>query len=69
MKGLPQGDALCPRLFTLCLNPVAWRLRAHLSNHGVHSLPGRRGAETKDRQVRSYSSTQRPLSIHYQRQF
>ena len=28
MKGLSQGDALCPRLFTLCLNPVAWRLRA-----------------------------------------
>ena len=28
MKGLPQGDSLCPRLFTLCLNPVAWRLRA-----------------------------------------
>ena len=28
MKGLYQGDALCPRLFTLCLNPVAWRLRA-----------------------------------------
>ena len=28
MQGLPQGDALCPRLFTLCLNPVAWRLRA-----------------------------------------
>ena len=28
MKGLPQGDALCPRLLTLCLNPVAWRLRA-----------------------------------------
>ena len=26
MKGLPQGDSLCPRLFTL--NPVAWRLRA-----------------------------------------
>ena len=26
IKGLPQGDALCPRLFTLCLNPVAWRL-------------------------------------------
>ena len=24
IKGLPQGDALCPRLFTLCLNPVAW---------------------------------------------
>ena len=22
-KGLPQGDALCPQLFTLCLNPVA----------------------------------------------
>ena len=28
MKGLPQGNALCPRLFTLCLNPVAWCLRA-----------------------------------------
>ena len=27
-KGLPQGDALCPRLFTLCLNPVAWLLSA-----------------------------------------
>ena len=26
-KGLPQGDVLCPRLFTLCLNPVAWKLR------------------------------------------
>ena len=25
---LPQGDALCPRLFTLCLNPVAWMLKA-----------------------------------------
>ena len=25
-KGLPQGDALCPRLFTLCLNPIAWKL-------------------------------------------
>ena len=21
-KGLPQGDALCPRLFTICLSPV-----------------------------------------------
>ena len=27
-KGLPQGDALCPRLFTLCLNPVSWKLKA-----------------------------------------
>ena len=27
-RGLPQGDSLCPRLFTLCLNPVAWMLRA-----------------------------------------
>lgn len=25
-RGLPQGDALCPRLFTLSLNPVAWKL-------------------------------------------
>ena len=25
---LPQGDTLCPRLFTSCLNPVAWMLRA-----------------------------------------
>ena len=25
-RGLLQGDALCPCLFTLCLNPVAWRL-------------------------------------------
>ena len=25
-RGLPQGDALCPRLFTLCINPVAWKL-------------------------------------------
>ena len=27
-KGLPQGDALCPRLFTPCLNTVAWKLKA-----------------------------------------
>ena len=27
-KGLPQGDALCPRLFTVCLNPVAWKISA-----------------------------------------
>ena len=26
-RGLPQGDALCPKLFTLCLNPIAWKLR------------------------------------------
>ena len=25
-RGLLQGDALCPRLFTLCVNPVAWKL-------------------------------------------
>ena len=28
MKGLPQGNALCPRLFTLWLNLAAWCLRA-----------------------------------------
>ena len=27
-KGLPQGDALCPRLFTVCLNPIAWKMSA-----------------------------------------
>ena len=27
-KGLPQGDALCPRLFTMCINPIAWNLKA-----------------------------------------
>ena len=26
LKGLPQGDALCPRLFTVCLNPIAWKV-------------------------------------------
>ena len=26
-KGLPQGDALCPMLFILCLNPIAWKVR------------------------------------------
>ena len=25
-RGLPKGDGLCPRLFTLCINPVAWKL-------------------------------------------
>ena len=27
-KRLPQGDALCPMLFILCLNPIAWKVRA-----------------------------------------
>ena len=27
-KGLPQGDSLCPTLFTLCLNPSACKLQA-----------------------------------------
>ena len=27
-KGLLQGDALCPMLFILCLNPIAWKVRA-----------------------------------------
>ena len=28
LKGLPQDDALCPRLFTVCLNPIAWKISA-----------------------------------------
>ena len=27
-RGLPQGDSLCPRLFAICLNPIAWSLKA-----------------------------------------
>ena len=27
-RGLPRGDSLCARLFTLCINPVAWKLKA-----------------------------------------
>ena len=27
-QGLPKGDALCSRLFTICLNPVAQKIRA-----------------------------------------
>ena len=27
-KGLPRGDALWPRLFTVCLNPIAWKISA-----------------------------------------
>ena len=27
-RGLPQGDSLCPRLFTICLNPISWKLAA-----------------------------------------
>ena len=28
LKGLPQGDALRPRLFTVCLNPIARKISA-----------------------------------------
>ena len=27
-RGLLQGDVLCPKLFTLCMNPIAWKLQA-----------------------------------------
>ena len=26
-RSLPQGDSLCPRLITSCLNPIAWALK------------------------------------------
>ena len=26
VKGLPQGDTLCTRLFTVCLNPIALKI-------------------------------------------
>ena len=26
-KALLQGDSLCPRLFTIYLNPLAWKIR------------------------------------------
>ena len=29
LKGLPQGDALCPRLFTVCLSPIAWKISVY----------------------------------------
>jgi len=27
-KDLPKGDALCLTLFTLCINSIAWKLKA-----------------------------------------
>lgn len=39
-KGLPQSDALCPRLFKLCLNPVSWKLKASEGRARSPSLPG-----------------------------
>ena len=41
MKGLPQGDALCPRLFTLCLNPVAYPVEGSPSARRVWYEDGR----------------------------
>ena len=34
-RGLPQGDSLCLRLFTICLNPVAWKLHVDSLNQSV----------------------------------
>ena len=27
-QDLPQGDTICPRLFTVCVNPIAWKISA-----------------------------------------
>ena len=28
LNGLPKGDALCPMLFKVCLNPITWKISA-----------------------------------------
>lgn len=28
LKGLSQGEDFCPRLFTVCLNPIGWKISA-----------------------------------------
>ena len=28
LDGLPKGDALCPMLFKVCLNPITWKISA-----------------------------------------
>ena len=38
-KGLPQGDAFFLKLFTLCLKPIAWKLRA-TEGYGLSKLIG-----------------------------
>ena len=38
-NGLQQGDALYPILFTLCLNPIAWKLRAAVGYKLTKPIP------------------------------
>ena len=38
-KGLPQGDAFCPMLFILSLNPIAWKVRATVQATEGYRLP------------------------------
>ena len=52
-RGLSQGDALCSRLFALCLNPVAWR---QCSTEG-YRLSRTVWSKVTDLLYRSYRST------------
>ena len=42
-KGLPHGDAICPMLFILCLNPITRKVRATVA--GIQVIRLSAGAE------------------------
>ena len=79
IKGLPQGDALCPRLFTLCLHPVAWllgategyRLSKPIGTKATHllyidDLKVSASSEAKlNRVLRSASSAMHDMGLHW----